>query len=387
MMKHIYILLLLLLGRLSAISAQGLEPEEAGHEEEPTVELSPEYLYYCNAGDDVAKIWPLPNGYAFGARRKDINSPAIRDIVLIDPNGLFADSLDIRKSLGIERGFTGINSVSKVFLLGDDSYLLATQLNIHCLAVAVRDGQIVLEPGSDENLNLYALALPGDLKTTKQGFWGQFTGRVGKTIIGYKRDQVYKDGISKNDVKNFPEFWVAPINGNKIGSPVTINSKEPVITEDLFLPSGRDWLEIPTRTDMYHRYYTYAAGVLYFNVTRANKCYMYDTRSGQVSMFSFPPVGKGQSCFYFNDAWDGSHWFAKKEKKGEYGIYRISEGFKGYRKAGTVPLLPKGIYGGKVLVSKQSREKGKDTVCHYLLPTALSPAQKTQIIDHGVTVD
>ncbi len=361
------------------------DDEDESEEDTPTVALGVEHLYYCNAGDDVAKIWPLPNGYALGNRRQAINSSFFRDIVLIDPNGLFVDSLSLAKAIGID--FYKVNSVHGVFPLGNGQYYLITYPTVFCLTLTVAGGKLHLLEQPHEETGNYLLKTPKEYQKRFPSLVPQSIGRVGNLVVGYHRTKKAKDGVSRKDIQNFPEFWVAETEKGEVRHIVDINTKEAVATTDLFLGTGRNWIDIPTRTDMFARYYTYADGVLYFNVTRANKCYMYDTNSGQVSFFTFPPVGKGQSCFYFNDAWDGSHWFAKKEQKGEYGIYRIAKGFKGYHKTGTVPLEPRGIYGGKVHVSQRTKEKGRETICHYLLPTSVSPTQKTQVIDTGVTID
>jgi hypothetical protein len=310
------------------------------------------HLYYGNPGKDLGEMCFLAQGWAVGVGAKN------DWLYLLTPKGLVADSLNPQPALG-SNGFG--NFVDRV------------------LSVAPSQAMVVCASG-----NLLVEREGSRLKLRQQwreytltnSDWRGATFRVGNWVAGYERGkQEKKRGVARQDDKNFPEFWVKPITdaSRKLGQAIPINPELPKLTDDLYY-DWKDFDLVTLRTEVHRRAVSLANGKLYFNVTRANRCYVFDTLTQKVSYFDYPPVTKQQSHFCYFDVEGQQLYVVKKESRKQYLIYRYQPADGQLVRVGQAKMAPQGFAGGRVHVAQRVKLPGERAfVGHYLLPLGQAP--------------
>ncbi len=311
------------------------------------------HLYYGNPGQDLGKMCFLAQGWAIGVGTK-------KDwLYLLTPQGLVTDSLNPQRPLN-SSGFGSF--VERVLPV------TASQAMAVCAS-----GNLLLERQGNQ---LKVQQIWRDYSMQDKTWLGACY-RTGNWLAGYERRKTKKEyNNSKNDHLNFPAFWVKPITDGRrqLGRAIAINPKLPKLTDDLYY-DWKDFDLVTVRTEVHRRAVGLAGGKLYFNVTRANRCYVFDTLTQKVSYFDFPPVTKGQSHFCYFDA-DGQQLYVVKKESGKrYVIYRHRPSDGKLEQVGQTKTAPQGFSGGRVHVAQRVKLPGERAfVGHYLLPLGQAPA-------------
>ncbi len=308
-------------------------------------------LFYGNPGHNLKKMGFLAQGWAIGVGgRNDW-------LYLLTPKGLVADSLNPQPVLG-SNGFG--NFVDQVLPVA------ASQAMVVCAT-----GNLLLERegGKLKLVNFWYE------NSTRDASWTGATCRVGNWVIGYERRKADKRfNQSKQDNLNFPLFWVSRVNGRLLGPKIPINPKLPKLTDDLYY-DWKDFDQVSLRLQVHRRAVSLAGGKLYFNVTRANRCYLFDTLAQKVSYFDYPPVAKGQSHFCYLDLEGQQLYVVKKESRKQYLIYRYQPADGQLVRVGQAKTEPQGFAGGRVHVAQRVKLPGERAFTgHYLLPLGQAPA-------------
>jgi hypothetical protein len=337
------ILLLFLLSPLAATQAVAQNADSA----------LVSHLYYGNPGKDLDKMCFLAQGWAVGVGAKN------DWIYLLTPKGLVADSLDPQRAL-----------ISSDFGSFVDRVLPVAGSQV--LAVCAT-GNLLLERQGNQ---LKVLRVLRDYSLGDKTWLGACF-RVGNWLFGYERrktDKLYNS--AKNDHLNFPEFWAKPITNSlrQLGQAIPINPKLPKLTDDLYY-DWKDFDQVTVRTNVHRQAVSLAQGKLYFNVTRANRCYVFDTLTQKVSYFDYPPVTKQQSHFCYFDADGQQLYVVKKESRRQYLIYRYQPTDGQLVQVGQAKTEPQGFVGGRVHVAQRLKLPGERAFTgHYLLPLGQAPA-------------
>jgi hypothetical protein len=251
------------------------------------------HLFYGNSGHDMRLMGFLAGGWAVGVgQAKDW-------LYLITPQGHLADSLD-PQLLAHSRGFGRF--------VGRLQPISPHQMLVMC---AMANVLIEQRSGKFQVLGSWQALRQDDGRLAMDG-----TFRLGNWLVGYEREKIQsKSNYPKKDHQNFPQFWVRQLTTppRTFGPPVTINPPLPAQTDDLYY----DWKD-PMRVQLLLQIHAQAVSVFqgkfYLNVTRANRCYIYDTLTHKVSYLAYPPVSRGQSHFCYFDADNGQMYVVKKNQ-------------------------------------------------------------------------
>ncbi len=321
--------------------------------QDPDAQLA-NHLYYGNSGHDMRLMCFLAGGWAVGVGQE-------RDwLYLLNPQGHLADSADVQ-ALANTRGFGRF--------VGRLQPIAPSQVLAVCATA-----NLVFEREAGK-LRLVGNWQPGRMENDKSFWDGTF--RVGHWLVGYERKKMDKRGLSGQDEDNFPQFWVRRLVTPRwnFGEPVAINPALPALTDDLYY----DWKDaqvVQNLTQVHALAVNMQQGKFYFNVTRANRCYVFDTLTQQTSYWDYPPVTDGQSHFCYFDVEATQVYVVKKETEKSYVFYRHDLVTSQLARVGQAKEMPQGFVGGKVhFMRKVKLRREAPFWGHYLVPLDQASAQ------------
>ena len=318
-------------------------------------------LFYCNSYFNISKLWIVNDGQVIGARQfKGENH--IRDLVLIGRNGLIKDSLSLLNEFDTNDYF--FYQVEDVQAESDNSIYVQSGRTL--IPVKLDSQKLIF---SDTALIRLRKELLNKLYSTNREILATYFLQFNDLIIGYDRDKlkVKKNNIKKkNDAENFPNFWV--IKAGDIGlSKIYINKETKPETNALYW-DVHDWDNTWDRTTVFSRYVSVHKGKIYFNVGRANKCYVYDIANGEISSINFPAIEHGEVCNYFYDNVENKEYVIKRDKVNNYHVYLYNSDHSIIYPIMSTDSQPLNIVNGNVHVTKEQKENNQSFKCHYLLP-------------------
>jgi hypothetical protein len=330
------------------------------------------HLFYCNENENISRIWMIQNDLALGVRMRDKPAHAVKDIVLIDENRLFVDSLSLVDYYKISTNY--YTEVHHVFKSNDTIKVLSGHGQLNLLVI-------------DKKLHILPRKYRGAIDTTDPFFATLKKERlmdIDGVMIGYEREKFNQgkrsSNIPKKDMDNFPNFWAYHFLTKEM---VKINPTTDEKTSDLFYPIDNiGFIHDKTKAFRYHVFYY--NNEIYFNVSRANKCFIYNVSTKQVRTITFPPlVDKHESYFYFKDNTNDNSYLVK-HRKGTYFINTVNLEKGEVHLVSTIEEVPYGFVDGRVHVIREIKERGKTFDCHYLIPVI--DANQEEIIFTGEVI-
>lgn len=328
-------------------------------------------LFYCNSTYNINKIWVIDDNTALGTRTMSRETNYIKDIVLIK-KGLFIDSLSLNQVYGTTKDYR-LSHIDEIVFYKSNEYLVVCA-NL-TLPIKIEENKIHVQ-----HIPRSRLQISPNLAREYPYLELHSIGRIENYLIGYHRNQIDKKrhGISNHDDKNFPEFWIAFTEQEIATKILKINPKEEKVTEDLFIDI-RDWDMVSLRTNTFQKFYTYHDNKIFFNVPRANKCYIYNIADNSIKSISFPPIEKGESCFYYYDHIAKQDYFVKKKKKGTYEIFQLSPNLTSAYLLREIDFFPHAIVNGKIHQIREQKEGKSNFKCHYLVPITEDNSEENKI--------
>jgi hypothetical protein len=328
-------------------------------------------LFYCNSTYNISKLWLLDDNTALGTRTENRQTSYVRDIVLIK-NGLFVDSLSLNQVYGTTRDYR-LSHIDEIIFYKPNQYLVICG-NL-TLPIKIEENKIHIQ-----HIPRSRLQVSHTLAQEYPYLELHSIGKIENYLVGYYRNQVDKKrhGISNHDDKNFPEFWIAYIENETVTKILKINQKEEKVTEDLFIDI-KDWEMVSLRTNTFQKFYSYHGNKIFFNVPRANKCYIYDIENKKIRVISFPYVEKNESCFYYYDYIAEKDYFVKKKKKSTYEIFQLSPSLTSAYLLKEIDFFPHAIVNGKIHQIREEKEGKNNFKCHYLVPIIENNSEENKV--------
>jgi hypothetical protein len=319
------------------------------------------HLFYCNSTNNISKLWIIDDNTALGTRTIDSKTTYIRDIVLVK-NGLFIDSLSL--NLFYKTQDYRLSHINDIIFYDKDQYLVVC--SDLTLPITIKENRII-----HEATPRLLLQINQEVKQLYPYLQRHNIGKIGNILVGYKRTKVdskaARAGISLKDEENFPEFWVAKVENQAIINVVQINQKEDKKTNDLFIDI-KDWEMVSLRTNTFQKFYSYHDNKIFFNVPRANKCYVYNVEDHSIKSICFPPIEKGESCFYYYDHVAKQDYFVKKKKGKKYEIFQLKPSLTSASFLKEIDFFPHAIVNGKIHRIAEEKEGKNNFKCHYMMP-------------------
>jgi hypothetical protein len=209
-------------------------------------------LYYGNPGQDMRAMCFLAEGWAIGVGQ------ANDWLYLLSPQGHLADSLDLQ-TISNTRGFGRF--VSR---------LQPAAPNLAIIVCATSNVLVAQKGGKLQVLGLWQAYRVENGKPTSDG-----TYRLGNWLAGYQREKTKKTGMAGQDHRNFPLFWMRKLvsRPRTFGEQISINPPMVAVTGDLYY-NWQDNHQVQNYTQVHAQAVSVFGGKFYFNVTRANRCYV-----------------------------------------------------------------------------------------------------------------
>ena len=271
-------------------------------------------LAYCRTDMNLANLWFINQKMALATRLYKNNEFEVKDIILIDNQGLVVDSISIPKLYSRSKDYNHqkpsnvyrVNKNEFYFCFGSCSYLIKIENNkiLHNKTTSPCAYNYTLSPSiAQENPFLKI----------------QSIGIIPGHLIGYyrskSRNKGNSAGVSVDDEKNFPSFWVAKINNqNEIDKLITINTPETKLTEDLYVDI-KDWDLVYARPNTFSSHYSIDNHKIFFNVCRANKLYIYDIATEQITQYEYPEKLRERAIFICTIMWVSNRILLKNQEK------------------------------------------------------------------------
>lgn len=328
--------------------------------------LTIENLFYCNSTSNISKLWILNQNNAIGARRESNSDPFIKDIILLNREGLIKDSLSFTSIFESNSYF--LQNIQNLFVIDSNSFYVVVgrvfvKLGIESEQFVVSDmGKISNKKKFDKLIYEFDPLLAY-----------HYIARYDSLLIGYERENVKANkkkikNPSGKDWENFPLFWILEFDQNNgPEKKILINDIEPIKTDNLFL-DYKDWDNAWSKTAVFSQYFTFNNSTFFFIVNRANKCFTYDILEQKVGSFDFPNISSGESCFYYYDHITQKNYVVKKTTSESFEIFYLTDDFKKIKFLRTSDTQPHAIINNQIHTVSENSENGNKYFCHYLIP-------------------
>lgn len=186
--------------------------------------------------------------------------------------------------------------------------------------------------------------------------------------IGKKRFR----GMAGFDKRDQPYFFVEKLDTKE---KIFINPKEDMVSKFKRLQPGPVFY-------YYAGVHTYHHDKIYFNVISANKCYIFNTKTEQITSFTFPAVKRKQGCKYIYDFVADKQYVIRRVNKKTYELFSLSNDYQSIRKLAVFNFMPLQIVDNHILKEAFVEDGGKAFTAYYLVPLLFEEEKRSNMLEH-----